>query len=402
MWLGRRALIVGPRHAASLGVLTLLFALGLLTPRPLGAQRAAQLPPRCSGTDVAAAAAAIASGDSHMERAATQERGARASRASREYEAAIADYASACEAGADVALERRAIPLARLGRHVEAVASLDAFLRLHPLASLSSDDQSRIGSNLRALSRSVGTIDVGSIPAATVWLGDERLGETPLVRRVEGDTDVTLRIESEGFEPRTITLHAAAGMTDRLRLELAPLRSTGGAAAHAQVDAQSATPTTSAQGSLQEATSVEPTPGPATEQSTASAATIDASTRTAASTAGRGDSNALVWVVVGAVTAAVGVGLVIGGGSLWTERQGGYDELHCGLTMSLGMWVPGCAELGQERDVGIGLTLGGAVLALAGGLTATFAAIELASSTSERSALVCAPGPASVACRMTF
>jgi hypothetical protein len=214
MKLGARS---APHRASGLAL-----ALALATLAWGGPARAQDLPssiphassaPTCRGVDTEGAARALADGDRAADRAAAATRRHRTDDARRAWAEALAAYDRACAAGTDEALERRAIPLFRLERAVEAATSLDAFLATHPLESLAPPLARRVAANLRAIERAVATVVVTTEPvSAQVTLEGAPAGVGPTVRlRVAPETSVTIRAHADGFEPFRMTSTFGAG-----------------------------------------------------------------------------------------------------------------------------------------------------------------------------------------------
>ncbi len=145
----------------------------------------------------------------------------------RAWSEALEAYDRACTAGADEALERRAIPLFRLERALEAAESLDAFLAAHPMSSLEPAVRRRITANLRAIERAVATVVVTTSPAeAQVFVDDALRGQGPTARvRVAPETSVELEVRAEGYTTHRVVSTFSRGEDHVLAVQLVPLAS---------------------------------------------------------------------------------------------------------------------------------------------------------------------------------
>jgi hypothetical protein len=178
--------------------------------------------PTCGGTDTTLAASALEDGDRAADRAAAALRRRHASEAERAWTEALAAYDRACAAGADEALERRAIPLFRLGRAVDAAESVDAFLAAHPLAELEAGLARRVTANLRAIERAVATVVVRARPEdAEVRVDGAPRGAGDVRVRVASETSVTIEASAEGHVPFRLVSTFAAGATHTVDATLA-------------------------------------------------------------------------------------------------------------------------------------------------------------------------------------
>ncbi len=159
----------------------------------------AQVPP-CEGDDAAAAATALDEGDRAADRAAAALQRHHAGDAEAAWSEALAAYDRACAAGEDQALERRAIPLFRLGRVAEAASSLDTFLADHPADQLDRAQARRVAANLRAIERRVATLVITPTPlTAVVTVGGIERGVGTVRVRVAAETSVTVVARAEGY-----------------------------------------------------------------------------------------------------------------------------------------------------------------------------------------------------------
>ena len=315
----------------------------------LAVGRGAAQAPSCAGDDAAAATRALAEGARAADRAAAALRRHRAEDAARAWTEALAAYDRACAAGSGEALERRAIPLFRLQRPVEAAESLDAYLEGYPLDEHEGELARRIATNLRAIERSLATVVVRTSPAdAEISIGGRYRGRGPERRgRVLADTSVAIAVRGEGFEhfheERTFT----AGETHEVIVSLTP-RSAPVAA---------------------EPVIVAAVPGPVLLP--------------VAEPARTGPSHGLL--IAGIVTGALGALSLVLGTLLVLESEG------FGLAL---VGDPGDAGL-----VGASVLIGGSVVGAVGiGLLIANAV----SGPREGTALRCAPGWASGSCRVRF
>lgn len=202
---------------------------------------AAAQTPLCNGTDATGASRALEAGDRAADRAAAALRRRRADEAERGWTEALAAYDRACAAGADEALERRAIPLFRLGRAVEAAESLDAFLASHPLEGLEPDLARRVAANLRAIERSVATLVVEAQPEnAEVRIDGVPRGTGHARVRVRAETSITIEASAPGHTPFRLVSTFAAGATHTVDATLAPREAEPPASLLAPVASESA------------------------------------------------------------------------------------------------------------------------------------------------------------------
>jgi len=172
--------------------------------------------PTCPGADAEGAARALSEGDRASDRAAAAVRRHRVEDARRAWAEAFDAYERACAHGADEALERRAIPLFRLGRVVDAAVSLDAFLSLHPADTLEPEVARRVAANLSVIERSVATLHVTTQPSgAEIRVDGATRGVGPGLRvRVLAGSPVTLEVVAGGYETQTSTTTYEAGEHD--------------------------------------------------------------------------------------------------------------------------------------------------------------------------------------------
>lgn len=156
--------------------------------------------PACEGDDPEAANRALAEGDRAADRAVAALQRHHAADAEVAWNEALAAYDRACAAGEDQAIERRAIPLFRLGRVAEAATQLDTFLADHPLDQLAPADARRIGANLRAIERRVATLVITPTPAdATVSIDGVERGVGAMRVRVAAETSVIVVVRAPGY-----------------------------------------------------------------------------------------------------------------------------------------------------------------------------------------------------------
>ncbi len=195
----------------------------------LRATHAGAQAPTCPGADTEGAARALSEGDRASDRAAAAVRRHRSEDAAREWAAALAAYDRACADGADEALERRAIPLFRLGRVVDAAVSLDSFLAIHAMDSLPAEVARRVAANLSVIERSVATLHLTTTPStAEIRVDGVPRGVGPGLRvRVAVQSPVTLEVVAGGYESQRATITYEPGEHDvavalRPVLSLAP------------------------------------------------------------------------------------------------------------------------------------------------------------------------------------
>jgi hypothetical protein len=213
-------------RAASLA--SMIAVLGATTAPAARAQA-----PRCTGSDRATATRALTTGDEAIERAVRLVQRERHDEARAAYAAALEAYETMCRAGDDLALERRAIALSRLGRPLDAIESLDRYLDAHPLDAMAAADRVRVESNLRALERDVASLLLTSAPPARVTVEGAPSGTTPtpVLRFAPETRRVAVTFEAEGHRPEVREVELARGMISRLDVTLAPAGATGGAVA---------------------------------------------------------------------------------------------------------------------------------------------------------------------------
>lgn len=361
-----------------------LLPLGLLASFALPLTVQAQAVPACNGTEPQRAAQGIEHGDAAMGRAASLSARNRTTQAQAAYEDALAAYDEACAAGAELALERRALPLARLGRALPAIESLDVFLSAHPVDSLPEADRARIESNLRALERDVATLSVGSIPVgATVFMDEREIGTTPIQRaRFLPAEDVVLTLRAEGHESQTLHITLTRGETQRLNVQLTRLPTEPEppvVQAHddERVDAH-----------LDD--HVDARVAPASEVSPAAPAPL----------VHEPSADLVPWIALSFGTAAATLGLGIGG-TLWADDR---RNVNNGVCFGIGAeFVPDCSSIRGQHDTALGLAITGYALAAAATVTGTVLLIVMATGDHNTSAsLRCAPGLLGASCAGTF
>lgn len=331
-------------------------------------------PTSCRGVDPVAASSSIEAGDAAIARATSLASRGRAAAARRAFEEALASYETACAAGAELALERRAIPLARLGRPLDAIVSLDAFLAAHPLESLPADDRARIESNHRSLERQVATLSITARPEATVWLAGRELGRTPILQhRLEAGGSIQLTLRAAGHQDWVQEVPLEPGITQRLAVELSPLPSQASASTQPSTESTLASETSSSQPSSVASEAEHPRPS-------------------------SGGSDRVPWIAVASVAAAIGLGVGIGGVVLLSDRRGSMDGSCFGPVRSA---IPGCLEIRAEYDLGVGLAIGGFVFAALAGASAIVLALLPGEERGASASIECSLG-LGVACRGTF
>jgi hypothetical protein len=184
--------------------------------------------PACEGDDAELAARSLDEGDRAADRAVLALQRRHAEEATTAWTEALAAYDRACTAGEDQALERRAIPLFRLGRVAEAASSLDIFLDDHPVEQLEPEIARRVTTNLRAIERRVATLTVLPTPESATVIVDGRTVGTGSTRvRVAAETNVTVVVRAPGYTRFRLSSTYGAGEHDvradlLAREELAP------------------------------------------------------------------------------------------------------------------------------------------------------------------------------------
>jgi hypothetical protein len=347
-----------------LGSLVLL-GVGLVGPTYAEAQI-----PSCRGTDPERAARAISAGDEAVAAASALRGRHRDDAARAAFERALASYDEACAAGTDLALERRAIPLSRLGRPLEAIESVDAFVRAHPLESLSEEDRARVESNVHAMERDVASLTVSSVPNAEVFVGGTSVGSSPLVRlRRLPQESVELVLRAPGYLDFAQQIELVPGETFRLevRLERDPAL-----------------------------VSVPPAPLNPVEPDIATGPAASGEDRAAAPLASA-RPDLTPWVVVTAAGAVVfgALGIV---GTVWAiDRRLALG----GACFEFGAGVGECSGIRTEHDTGAGLAVGGFVVAAALATTAIVLAVS-GDDGDPRGSIACGVGPVSLGCRGRF
>ena len=335
----------------------------------------AQGVPACNGTEPQRAAQAIERGDAAMGRATTLSARNRPPQAQAAYQEALAAYDEACAAGAELALERRALPLSRLGRAVPAIESLDVFLSAHPMPSLPEADRARIESNLHALERDVATLFVGSSPSSTVLLSGREIGTTPISRaRFLPTDDVELFLRARGHRDHAMHISLAAGETQRVNVQLTPIAEVTPIA-----QARDASPPVTSSETESHAEAAHASP-PALDPHAAS-------------------PNLVPWIALSFGGAAATLGLGIGG-SVWAADRRGIEDGGCfGVAAEA---IPGCSAVRSEYDIAQGLQIAGYTLAAALTVTGAVLLVVMVSDDSAHASLACGAGPLSVACQGTF
>lgn len=330
--------------------------------------------PRCHGTDPSRAASALEEGDAALGEAVRLRSRHRDERAAQAFERALAAYDAACTAGTDVALERRAIPLVRLGRSLEAIESLDAFIALHPLDGLSEADRARVESNLQVVEREVATLIVIAEPEADVLLDGASVGRTPLVRlrRLPGDVELTLRAPGHVDAQRHVTLVRGESYRLEVRLEPEPVAS--------------AEPVAEAGPVREPAPRTVPPPPMASPP-------IE-----------RGPDRFWGWAVGTGAAAAVAFAWGITGAIVMTDARG---ELGGACFLPGSEALPGCDDTRSRYDLGVGLAasgfpIGGALLITAISLGIVDALSVSGAADGPTVRLDCGLGVGSATCRGTF
>ncbi|MBN8614298.1 MAG: PEGA domain-containing protein [Deltaproteobacteria bacterium] len=168
--------------------------------------------PACEGDDAALAARSLEEGDRAADRAVLALQRRHAEEATAAWTDALTAYDRACAAGEDQALERRAIPLFRLGRVAEAASSLDTFLDDHPVEQLEPAIARRVATNLRAIERRVATLVILTTPeTATVIVDGRTVGTGPARVRVAAETNVTVVVRAPGYTRFRLSSTYSAG-----------------------------------------------------------------------------------------------------------------------------------------------------------------------------------------------
>jgi hypothetical protein len=370
--------------ASSRGILAALCAATLGTMALAAPCRAvAQAgPAQCRGVDPGAAASAIAAGDEAVERAASLASRGRAAAARSAFEAALSSYDAACSAGADLALERRAIPLARLGRALDAIQSLDAFLAAHPLESLPPDDRARIESNRRSVERQVTTLSIAAQPPATASIDGREIGSTPITAyRLAAGGSVRVVLRAPGHQDWTQEVSLEPGTTQRLSVELVQLPA-----------AEPTPPLVSVPSPTEVADPTERTPARDTDTTVASGPGAEEPVH------GGGGSDRVPWIVVSGVVAAIGLGVGVGGVVLASDRRAALEGACFTVAAPL---VPGCPSIVAEHDLGVGLAVGGFALAALAGTAAVVLAVLPEEHGGGGASLTCSVG-LGISCRASF
>ncbi|MBX7192751.1 MAG: hypothetical protein K1X94_11865 [Sandaracinaceae bacterium] len=202
----------------------------------------AQIVPSCDGQDTGEAEVALAEGDRAVERAALAMRRHRSEEATAAWTEALEAYDLACAAGAGVALERRAIPLFRLGHADQAAESLDHYLAVHPLDSLDRALARRIQANQRAILRRVATLVITPMPAHAAIIVDGVVRGQGLLRvRVPAETSVVIEARAADHEPYRLASTYGVG-EHMLEVRLEPTTSVQEAAPTEPTEPQLGTP----------------------------------------------------------------------------------------------------------------------------------------------------------------
>ncbi|MBX7195379.1 MAG: PEGA domain-containing protein [Sandaracinaceae bacterium] len=306
---------------------------------------------------------------------------------------ALASYDRACAAGADLALERRALALARLGRALDAVRSLDAFLAAHPLDTLPEADRARIESNRRSLERQVVTLAVASQPEATVLVNGREIGQTPILHhRLAAGGEIELTLRAPGHLDRVQQVTLEAGVAQRIVVQLSPIPAT----AEPVVEPVEVEPVAQEQ-------AIEPVEdSPSAESPTrARPDTAPIATRSEAERTPSQAMDRTPWVVVAGVVAAAGLGAGIGGVVLMSDRRSAMEGACFGLVPDV---IPGCDAIRSEYDLGTGLAIGGFALAAIAGTAAVLIAVIPSGDEDpgSRTSLSCGLGLSGLACQGTF
>lgn len=331
--------------------------------------------PSCHGTDPSRAASALEEGDAALGEAVRLRSRHRDERAAQAFERALAAYDAACTAGTDVALERRAIPLVRLGRPLEAIESLDAFIALHPLEGLSEADRARVESNLQVVEREVATLIVIAEPEADVLLDGAAVGRTPLprLRRLPGDVELTLRASGHVDAQRRVTLVRGESYRLEVRLEPEPVASAEPVGAASPV--------------------LEPAPRSVPPPPAMPSVPVE-----------RGPDRFWGWAVGAGAVAAVAFAWGITGAVQMSDAR---NQLGGACFLPGSEALPGCADTRSRYDLGVGLAasgfpIGGALLITAISLGIVDALSVSGAADGPTVRLDCGLGVGSATCRGTF
>ena len=339
--------------------------------------RAQEPVPRCGGSDPEAAARALAEGDAAVDRAVRLVQRRRDAEARAAYEAAVQAYDQSCAAGADRALERRAIPLSRLGRPLDAIRSLDAFVAAHPLSSLPEEDRRRLESNLHALERDVGSLAVDSTPPGRVRVDGAEQGSTPTpVLRVAPDAHVRIEVTAEGHEPASREIDVGRGVVSRVELNLVPV-------APARASPSGTGPST----------------GPSSAELPSGGGSTGSGAGPTLPPVAPSDDGLVPWAIV----STSGAVLLLVGAAVSTAWMVSIETGQFGSCLLAGAGAtPACAGTISDHNTALGISIAGYVGAAALGTAAIVLWVMHGSHAPPPTSVTCGPGALGLGCTGTF
>jgi hypothetical protein len=310
---------------------------------------------------------------------------------------ALAEFDRQCALGDDWALELRASVLFVLGRHVDAMESLDAFLTAHPLETLPSDVRGRVTANLPLLEERVATLRPrASMPGASIRVngGAWRPLDGALLRVEPGEARI--EVSANGRVVAEATERFAAGTVSERTFDVRP--PPAAAAALPPPAAQPAEPPMT--GTEIAALESEAPPGLGGRRATT---TRDVAPPATSATSG-GGVDLVPWAVTVGVIAAVSLGVAVPLRIVSDDQWAQYQAANCAASPR-----PECDIVLDESittlHASTALFVAGSVLT-AGAIVLGIVQAASGGSNGEdpraAAGLTCVPGLLGASCRMDF